>query len=295
MPASSRRLTVALPVALTLLGCEDTALRKLEQRAGAELVEVTAIQGNRERFAEEDAKLRGRLAELLPWLEAAARPEGMLAALRELDGAEVRADPLGEARVLVRTPPDPGQPLSLVERLLRIGRPVALSALRCDAGGCTGTLTPPQWPTRRARGTPPGLADLPPRPWWPPEAGRWERVRDELTTLESARAALGPLAGIKRRQEELQALHAAVDAAWSSSELVADAARDALAAGAAKAEVTAFDHPDGRSVRVVAPGAGPALLEALGRRGRLTMSGQAFLVTVEHLGAALARQRKERP
>jgi len=40
-------------------------------------------------------------------------------------------------------------------------------------------------------------------------------------------------------------------------------------------------------------GAAPALVDALGRRGRVTMSGQAYLVAVEHLGATPARQRPD--
>jgi hypothetical protein len=54
---------------------------------------------------------------------------------------------------------------------------------------------------------------------WPPEAGRWDRTLDDLVQLEAARAAIGPLMGIRRRQEELQALCQVVDAAWRWSDL----------------------------------------------------------------------------
>lgn len=289
-----RAATACLLLPLLLSGCRDPALGSLEARLEAEALEVQAIQGNRDRFAEEDARLRAQAAELEARLSAVATPEQLRAALREAGLPGGRTEPLGEPRVVVPLAPGGDAATELVLGLREAGLAAALTALRCDGEGCSATLTRARPLEPRGARPPLTAADLPPRPWWPPEASRWDRAKARLAGLEADRAALGPLADLKPRTARLRTLEQALAAARLRSDLVLGAVLDAQASDAATQEATAFESPDGPAVRLVAMTARPTVADALGRRGKVTVDGSAWIVTVEDPSQAALRRLKAR-
>lgn len=290
---SGALLAGILPLLIFLAGCRDPALGALEGRLQAETVELQAIQGNLAGFAEEDALLRAQTADLEARLEAVSTPERLRAALSAAGLPEGRTEALGEPRVVMRLAPGGEAATALALGLGEAGLPAALGALRCDGQGCSATLTTA--PPVRVRGHPPlTTADLPPRPWWPPDASRWERAKSSLAGLVASRAALGALADLKVRAARLHAMEQAAATARVRTDLVLGAVLDAQAADAATQEATAFEHVDGHAVRLVAVGARPSLVEALGRRGKVTMDGTAWVVTVTDPTQAALRKLRQR-
>jgi hypothetical protein len=299
MPAMRSTAVVVALAAVALAGCQDAALRTLERRASASLIEAEAIAGNRSRFADELKKLRAHRAEVLASFEAVARPGGLEAAAAKA-GATVVSDGPGDGRtVRFAGTFAPEQVLAILDRLAEARQPIRLDALRCDRLGCTGLLravplsvgdAPAAAPTVAI----PTAAELPRRPLWPPEADRWDRVQRDLDRLAARRVELGPLANVRDSNAELNALLDAIDVAKKGSALAVQAALDALAADSAEVTVTPFANAGDYGVQVVAPGASARLGALLSRRGAVVAEGGALRVTVELPAKAAVRKLLER-
>jgi hypothetical protein len=108
--------------------------------------------------------------------------------------------------------------------------------LRCDAGGCriavsAAALKPEASP--RFRSGPSTARALPPKPWWPPDASRWERVRElreEISRLRATVNEVGTMRAAQREGESLDALLRALGSDWYRAEIL-DCLAAARAAG----------------------------------------------------------------
>jgi hypothetical protein len=284
---SRSRAKRALAGALLLLasaGCEDPALRRLDERAEKLLVEARAIAANREHFQRSYDVLARDRAGLLESFQRMGAPGGLEAVVEAVGGTVEQVVPRS---VKARTPRAVAfrvDGAGRIEAMLRTrtgGRlPVTLELLRCDEHGCTGELSAIPRPTLRPGDRPPTPGDLPTRPRWPPERARWERAKANLEQLTALRADLGPLLEVREGIEEVEFFRKILRIPRIRGELVVQAARDALASGADEVEAVAFDHEDGYGVRVLAPGANQSLASRLMSLGTLSTEGAVLVVTV---------------
>lgn len=266
------RARVTFPCLLLLLSsCEDPSLRRLEDRTQARILEATVISSNRGQFERERESL----------LREITRLRADAAAVDRLGSTTFRVD-------------DPGGVLAMIEMERGERRPVTVESLRCGSDGCVGELRAiplPPWTPASAL----TVADLPPRPLWPPARARWDRLKMGLERLDALRAGLGQLGDVRDRMEELKTLRDAIDLPQRRAALVVQSAKDALEAGASTVGIVGFDYEDGYGVRVTAPGARAALAGALARQGAVSIEGEQLTVKVETSATAAVRKLLQKP
>lgn len=289
MEGSSRSIARGLVLLLSVVSgaaCESADARrlwKLEISLSADVARLKMMGNDREYtrawIAQTHEKLAAfqeelRLAE--DFLDTVGRRSGFAPSGRDRTSREVRFSRSGPA------------PESL-ERLaaLELPRGARVRWVRCDAEGCAFALRT-LVPVDRVREGLPVREEFcggrpPERPWWPPHAARWDRVRELQAQCEQLRGTLPEATGVKQLGSDVQFLLAALARDERSPAIVA-AAVAAGGAGAQSFEVTW----SGGGVRLSIPDASVELAARLTRRG-LVLTPDGAWTTERKSGLELLR------
>ncbi|WP_242345284.1 hypothetical protein [Anaeromyxobacter terrae] len=264
----------------------DPALLRAEEELEAQLRTLRALERSLEPLrataAEDERALKQRAAAL-------ARAVGGLEDVVVAAGLELeeRLPARKNGRwtttsVRVRTGPKPAELLDLVGRI-SLPEGAWLEAARCTGAGCSLVLSAATREEPQRSPTAARPRQLPPKPWWPPSAKVWDRVRqasEECTRLTTAVNELNVL----RETQQAGTLVELVIGATRNEEhrtVIARAVGAALAAGMTEVEV--MRRPEGLHVSV--PQRSAALRSRLDDLGRIseersTKSATTYVLTL---------------
>jgi hypothetical protein len=268
------RAVLLLLMAIALGGCGDERLARREATLQAGLLELRAIESDPGRARQEMARLAKAdaytvtlLAEASPTLERSAREVGL--AVVERLPARPAALLLSEVTgVRLQREGSVATVLSALDKL-DVPHGAWIDDIRCTTAGCSVSVS---FFARLSDPAPGPAAPELPRPWWPPDRRRWERIQELEADRMALAASLGELGGLKLRQtrhvKSLEIMHRIEPDAFRAGRILA-IAETAVEAGVRAFEVRRSpEHPD--AVVLFAPTPPKGLADALREVGKFT-------------------------